>query len=179
MVMFLSLPAKIIGLLEANVSPREIAAGVCLGMFMGFIPLNGPMAALLFLFFLFFKLNRVSTVLTLPVFKLVYILGGSFLIEKAGGYLLIDAAFLMPFWAWLTNLPVVCFLDINNTLVAGGLAVSAVLSVPVYFAANILAAKMQEKYNEKLKNKKMFRWFRKIPIVDRISSYISRIKEGL
>lgn len=179
MVMFLSFPAKIIRLLEANVSPREIAAGVCLGMFMGFIPLNGPMAVLLFLFFLFFKLNRVSTVLTLPIFKLIYVLGGSFLIEKVGGYLLIDASFLAPFWAWLTGLPVICFLDINNTLVAGGLAVSGVLFVPVYLAARIFAAKMQEKYNEKLKNKKLFRWFRKIPLVDRISSYISQIKEGL
>lgn len=148
---FVSVPSKIIGLLESNVSSREIACGVCLGIFLGFIPLNGPMALLLVLFFFVFKVNRVSTLLTLPLFKAAYMAGLSGVIEKFGGYLLIDAKLLTGFWSALTGLPVAAYLDINNTLVAGGLAASAILSVPVYFIAERLSGSMQKAYKEKVK----------------------------
>ena len=65
---FINLPAKIVSILEGNISPREIALGVCLGAFLGFIPLNGPMALLLAIFFFLFRINRAATLLTLPIF---------------------------------------------------------------------------------------------------------------
>ncbi|MCX5679835.1 MAG: DUF2062 domain-containing protein, partial [Candidatus Omnitrophica bacterium] len=74
---FLNIPGKVIGILESNISPREIAAGVCLGIFLGLIPLNGPMALLLAVFFFVFKINRAATLLTLPLFKSIYLLGMS------------------------------------------------------------------------------------------------------
>lgn len=147
----INLPLKIIKLLESNISPGETAAGVCLGMFLGFTPLNGPMAALLAVFFFIFRLNRVSTVLTMPLFKTAYLLGVSGVLEKVGGYLLIDAQGLAGFWGVFTGLPVIAYLDINNTLVAGGLAGSAILSVPVYFAAKRVAAWLKKGYEVKVK----------------------------
>lgn len=155
MLSFVNLPLKIIGLLEGNVSSREIAAGVCLGMFLGFTPLNGPMAFLLVLFFFIFKVNRVSTLITLPLFKAVYLLGLSGLLEKFGGYLLIDARFLSGFWAWITGLPVIAYLDLNNTYVAGGLVGSALLAVPLYFTAERLSGILKNAYAERLKNSKI------------------------
>ncbi|MFH1189372.1 MAG: TIGR03546 family protein [Candidatus Omnitrophota bacterium] len=155
MLSLIRLPANIIRLLESYVSSREIAAGVCLGMFLGFTPLNGPMGILLVLFFFIFKVNRVSTLLTMPLFKAVYMLGVSGLLEKFGGYLLIDAAGLSGLWATLTGLPVIAYLDLNNTLVMGGIAGSAILSIPLYFAAERVSAALQKTYSEKLKNSRI------------------------
>jgi len=59
-----------------------VARGVCLGLFLGFIPLNGPMALLLFIFFFLFNINRSSTAVTLPLFKLLYVLGASNLADR-------------------------------------------------------------------------------------------------
>lgn len=155
MLSFMNLPMKIIDFLESNVSPRQIAAGVVLAMFLGFIPWNGAMATLLVIFFFVFKMNRMSMLLTLPLFKLAFISGLYRITEIIGQYLLIHAPFLNGFWAWVTGLPVLAYLDINNTLIAGGLALSAVLTAPVYFVSKKASAILQSKYSQKIKGTKI------------------------
>ncbi|MFH1665536.1 MAG: TIGR03546 family protein [Candidatus Omnitrophota bacterium] len=176
MIPIISLPAKIIRLLESNVSPEEIAAGVCLGMFMGFIPLNGPMVFLLVALFLIIKLNRLSVVITLPVFKLLYVLGVSSVTDMMGGYLLIDVRQLTYLWRWVTGLPVIAYLDLNNTLVAGGAALSVILCVPVFMASRAAAGAMKKKYAEKIKGMKFVRWIKRLPFVDKAGKVIRRIR---
>ncbi|MFA5363293.1 MAG: DUF2062 domain-containing protein, partial [Candidatus Omnitrophota bacterium] len=141
MFSFVNIPARILAILGLNISPAEVAGGVCLGMFLGFIPLNGPMSLLLFVFFFLFKINRFSTVITLPLFKLLYLFGVSSLTERIGGYLLLDADFLTGFWKCATNLPVLALVDLNNTLVSGGLVLSLILCLPVYLFAGLMYAK--------------------------------------
>lgn len=158
MLGFLNIPGKIIGILEANISPREIAAGVCLGMFLGLIPLNGPMALLLAVFFFVFKINRAATLLTLPLFKSAYLLGMSNVAESAGYYLLAGVPGLAGFWKFVTALPVIAYLDVNNTLVAGGIAVASALTIPAYFVSKKAAAAIQAKYAEKIKATKYGKW---------------------
>ncbi len=152
MLSFLNVPAKIIGILEANITPQEIAFGVCLGMFLGFTPLNGTTALLLALLFFVFKVNRMATLLTLPAFKALYILGVSKLGDATGSYLLEKANYLTGFWRVVTNFPIIAYLDVNRTTVMGGLFLSAVLSVPVYFIAKAIAAPLLAKYSEKMQN---------------------------
>jgi len=176
MIPIISLPAKIVKLLESNVSPAEIAAGVCLGMFLGFIPLNGPMAVFLVIFFLVVKLNRLSTVLTLPVFKLFYVLGVSRLTDALGGYLLIGAEYLTYFWRLVTNLPIIAYLDLNNTLVAGGMCLSIILCLPVYLVSVRAAALIKEKYADKIQNLKFVQWVKKIPVVSKVSQAIGKLR---
>ena len=176
MIPIVSLPAKIIKLLESNVTPSEIAAGVCLGMFLGFIPLNGPMAILLVVFFLVIKLNRLSTILTLPIFKLFYVLGVSSLADAVGGYLLIGAEYLTYFWRWFTSLPIIAYLDINNTLVAGGMVLATVLCLPVYLISKKAAALVKEKYAEKIQNMKFVQWVKRLPVISHINKAITRLR---
>lgn len=145
-------------LLRSSVSSREVAVGTCLGLFMGFTPLNGPMAILLLVLFMVVKLSRISTVLTLPFFKLFYVLGAARLADGVGTYLLMDLKVLSPFWSWLTGLPILAFLDLNNTLVAGGLAISLVLCVPVYFIAKKVNIMFRQQLKEKAGSVKFFAW---------------------
>ncbi|MFH0732607.1 MAG: TIGR03546 family protein [Candidatus Omnitrophota bacterium] len=141
MFSFVNIPARILSILQLNISPAEVAAGVCLGMFLGFTPLNGPMALVLLIFFFLFKINRFSTAITLPLFKMLYLFGASFLAERIGGYLLLDADFLTGFWQQVTSMPVLALADLNNTLVTGGLALSIVLCIPVYLLAKFIYVK--------------------------------------
>ena len=179
MLSFLNLPVKIIGLLESNVSDKEIAFGVCLALFTGFTPLNGPMAVLFAIFFFFFKLNRVSMLMTLPLFKICYLAGGSILADKIGSYLLIDAGYLNGFWTFLTNLPIIAYLDLNNTIINGGIVISLILSVPVYFISKKIAAKLREKYFAKLKDSKFAKGVLGLKIIQKTISKVDTLRSKL
>jgi len=173
---FINIPARILAILELNISPTEVAGGVCLGMFLGFIPLNGPMALALLIFFFFFKINRFSTVITLPLFKLLYLLGASSLAERIGGYLLLDANFLTGFWKWVTSLPVLALVDLNNTLVAGGLALSVVLCFPVFLLARFIYIKFIAPHLKKIQELKFVKRITRYKLVNKVVSQMDVIR---
>ncbi|MFC1480127.1 TIGR03546 family protein [Candidatus Omnitrophota bacterium] len=178
MLPFLNLPVKIVRLFDSNSSASEVAAGVCLGMFMGFIPLNGTMALLLFICFFLFKINRLAAMLVLPVFKLLYILGVYHLADLLGGILLINMNFLTLFWRMVTHLPVVALLDLNNTLVSGGLVLGIILCFPVYFFSKKGIVVLREKYFDRIKNSKFVQWFKKLPIISKLLAIIGRLRSA-
>ena len=168
MFSFVNIPARIMAILELNISPAEVAGGVCLGMFLGFIPLNGPMALLLLIFFFLFKINRFSTAITLPLFKLLYLLGVSSLTERIGGYLLLDADFLTGFWKWITNLPVLALVDLNNTLVTGGLVLSIILCLPVYLVARFIYVRFVAPHLNKIQESKFVKRIKRYKVVNKV-----------
>ncbi|MEI8350240.1 MAG: hypothetical protein WCI77_08815 [Candidatus Omnitrophota bacterium] len=175
MFSFVNIPATIINFFEPSVSHREIAAGVCFAMLLSFVPWNGVMALMLFLFFFIINVNRIATAISLPMFKLLYIAGVSAITDKIGGYLLIDAKFLANFWRWLTHLPLVALLDINNTLVAGGLAFSCLLLIPVYLIAKFLSVQIRPRVAQKIFDSGFGRWARRIQKIDKVTSRVDRV----
>lgn len=179
MIPILGLPVKIVKLFFSNDSPNEVSAGICLGMFMGFIPLNGPMAIALFVCFFLFKINRLAAMLVLPIFKLVYVLGVSSLADMLGGVLLINMEFLTGFWNWFTSLPVIAYLDINNTLVSGGLLISTVLSYPVFIGSKKGLQILREKYLDRMKEWAIVKWFKKLPLVGNIIKMVNGLRRGI
>jgi len=176
MFSFVNIPARILSILELNITPAEVAGGVCLGMFLGFIPLNGPVALLLFIFFLLFKINRFSTVITLPLFKLFYLLGVSSLTDNIGGYLLLNANFLNGFWKWITSLPILALVDLNNTLVAGGLALSIMLCFPVYLLARFIYVKFLEPRLNIIQESKFAKRIKRYKFVNKVISKMDVIR---
>lgn len=176
MLFFLNLPAKIVHLFDSNHSSSEIAAGVCLSMFMGFIPLNGPMAIVLFSCFFIFKINRLAAMLVLPLFKLIYVMGFYHLTDAAGGLVLINADFLSGFWRIVTHLPVLALLELSNTLVAGGLAISFILAAPLFLGSKVFIDFGREKFFSKIKGSKFVSWFKKIPLINQLIPLIARVR---
>jgi uncharacterized protein (TIGR03546 family) len=175
MIPLVNLPVKIVRLFTSNVSESEVAAGVVMGMFLGFIPLNGPMAILLFILFFLFRINRLASMLVLPVFKLLYILGVYRLADLAGGVFLINLKFLAGLWDFITSLPVIAYLDLGNTLVTGGLVVSGVLTFPVYIGAKKGIVILREKYFDKFKQTKFYKWVMKIPLISKAVSVAGKV----
>lgn len=147
-----------------------------LAFFLGLIPLNGPMAILLFIFFFVFKINRLSTALALPVLKLFYMAGLWQLTDKIGGWLLIDMQGFEPFWAKVTHAPVLALLDLNNTLVTGGLALAIVLAVPVYFMARALSKTFKSKVYPRLKQSKLVKSLGKITLVSKLANFVNNVR---
>ncbi|MCK9554978.1 DUF2062 domain-containing protein [bacterium] len=176
MIPFVKLPVKIVRLFDSNTSPSEVAAGLCLSMFMGFIPLNGPMAIVLFLCFFLFKINRLAAMLVLPLFKLLYLAGIYKLTDWLGGALLIDAQFLTSFWSWLTHLPVLALLQLNNTLVAGGLVLSLILTIPVYIAGKKGFLLLRDRYFVKIKESKLVKFIKKMPLVSKLTALVEKAR---
>ena len=176
MIPFIKLPAKIVKLFDLNTSPSEVAAGVCLSMFMGFIPLNGPMAIVLFLFFFLFKINRLAAMLILPVFKLFYITGVYKLTDWIGGVLLIDFNSLNFLWEWLTHLPIIAFLGLDNTLVTGGVVFSILLVIPVFFTARKGFILLRDKYFVKIKESKFVKFIKKLPLVKKTVQLVGKAR---
>lgn len=177
MIPFVNLPVKIVKLFTSNVSPKEIAAGVCMGMFLGFVPLNGFMALFLFILMFVFKINRLASILVLPLFKILYLLFVSTLADKVGGFVLLDLKFLDGFWKILTTLPILTFLDFGNTLVTGGLVISVILFVPVFIGAEKGIVVLREKYFDKIKESKVAKWFMKLPVVSHIAAIASKVNQ--
>ncbi|MBU2102224.1 MAG: DUF2062 domain-containing protein [Candidatus Omnitrophota bacterium] len=153
-----AITARVISFLEGGISRRSIAWGVCLAMFLGFVPLAGPMTILLTIVFFIFKFNRISTIITLPLFKVLYLSGIYRVTEALGSYLLIKAGVLTNFWEWFLGLPVIALLDINNTLVAGGFAFSFLLCAPVYWLSKRAAGYLQARYAKKIAGSRFGKW---------------------
>lgn len=149
---------RIFSIIRSNPSPREIAFGVCLAMFLGFTPLTGSITILLAMFFFIFRVNRVATLFTLPLFKLIYLAGVKYLCNAIGISLLAESGFLTGFWAWFTGLPVIALLGINYTLVTGGLVLAGALFPIVYFGTKHIAIRAGASYGNKLKATKIGAW---------------------
>jgi len=162
---------KLIRVLQSNTHPREIAAGGVLALFFGLTPLNHTHVIFLVLAFFLFRINRAATVLLLPVVKLFFYLGLAEAADAAGYTLLARWEFLAPFWGFLTNAPVLTYLDFNYTLVLGGCVLAAVLSAPVYFliirAVNVYRGSLGQRLNEW----KITRWIKGLTISKWITSW--------
>ena len=177
MFSYFNLPLQIVNIIHSNLSPRRIAAGVCLGMWLGFVPWNGPMALFLAVCLLVFNFNKTAAFLALPFFKAIYLLGVNKLADIVGTYLLIDLTFLNGFWRFVTHLPVIAWLDINYTCVAGGLAISLVLTAPVFWIARWCMRIYRNQYHEKVENTAFMKWFKTLTAVKTIADKTEQIKK--
>jgi uncharacterized protein (TIGR03546 family) len=177
MFSFVKVPAQFLSfLLGLNITSSEVALGICLGMFLGFVPLSTTMALFLLLIFMVTRLNRLTTLLTLPIFKLFYLLGISNLTEKIGEYLLIEAKYLTKFWCWFTSLPIIALLDFNNTLVCGGVVFSLILSPFVYFTCKKLYMIYVEKYVRNFRQSNFMKIITQNNFINKIVLIMDRIR---
>ena len=176
MLFFLNLPAKIVRLFDSNYSSSEVASGICMGMFMGFLPMNSFIAVPLFACFFIFKINRLAAMLVLPLFKLIYFIGFYKLADAVGGMVLIKADFLSEFWRIITHFPLLALIGLNDTLVSGGLTISFILAVPMFFGAKKFVEFGRLRFFSKFKGSKFVKWFKNIPIINKLLPILARVR---
>ena len=165
---------KLIRVLQSNAHPGEIASGVVLSLYFGLTPLNHTHVLFLILVFMFFKINRAATLVFLPLVKLFYYLGLIHVADALGAFLLVQCAFLEPFWTWFTHAPVFSYLDFHYTLVLGGFALAALLSFPVYLGIIKGVNAYRSGLREKINNWGFLKWIRGLSIFKWIYSWWPR-----
>ncbi len=147
--------SKLIMVLRNGASPAQIAGGLTLGMFLGFMPLLNLYSLFIFLLLLLLNVNLSMAIFGFTCFGLF-----SFLLDSAfhdiGYYLLVDVTALAEFWTILYNIPLFPFTRFNNTVVLGSLIVALILSIPLFLLTRIGVIAYREKLEPKIQRLKIF-----------------------
>jgi len=89
---------------------------------------------------------------------------------------MIDAKYLTDFWRVVTNLPILAILDFNNTLVTGGLALSFIFCLPVYFISKIIYIKAIEPNLAKIQDSKLAKSLTRFKFVNKVVAKMDYIR---
>lgn len=157
--------------LQSNTSPGELASGAVLALYFGLTPLNHTHVIFLLLMLFFFKINRALSILVVPVIKIFYYLGLANLADFIGTYLLVQTPALGPFWARVTHTPVLAYLDLQYTMVLGGLLLAAALSLPMYLLAYLAVNAYRAKFRDKVNSWRIVKWLQGLSIVQGMSKW--------
>jgi uncharacterized protein (TIGR03546 family) len=132
---------RMIEALLASDSPRQLAAGVALGMVLGLVPKGNLIA--LSLCVLVFSL-RVNTSLALLA-AVAFTWAGAALDPFANklGMQVLTIASLQATYASVFNLPLGPWLGFSNSVVTGSLLIGLYLAYPVYWLSLIVCERLQ------------------------------------
>jgi len=136
-----------IKILNSDVKEEEIALGIVLGLFAGFLSIIPFNFILVFILLLILKANFSMFFVSFAIFKLI-----SFAIDPLGdviGYFVLKLKFLHSFFSFLSSIPLMNFTQFNYSVVMGDFILAIVLTPFIY----ILSIKLVKNYREKLKEK--------------------------
>lgn len=119
------------GAMLGNDSPRQLAAGVTLGMMLGMVPKGNLIAIALGALLFGLKVNRSAGLVAAMVFTAFGSTADGFA-HKLGKNVL-EMPSLQATFAWLYNLPLGPWIGFNNTVVLGSLLLAIYFSYPVYW----------------------------------------------
>lgn len=148
MLLIIKFLAKILAILNGEVSHRQIAAGFALGALIGLIPATGILPILLLLFSFIVNVNLAILFVASAIFKLL-----AFLIDPLAnsvGYELLVNDSLKDFWTRLYNMPAVPFTKFNNTLVLGSFLIGVAALIPLYFLASWGVTRYRTKMRQRI-----------------------------
>ncbi|MFA5363026.1 MAG: hypothetical protein WC335_07285, partial [Candidatus Omnitrophota bacterium] len=75
-----------------------------------------------------------------------------------------------------TNLPVLALVDLNNTLVSGGLVLSLILCLPVYLFAGLMYAKFIAPHLNKIQESKLVKRIKRYKFVNTVINKMDVIR---
>lgn len=166
----LKLLRKLFKILNGDVEPKQIAAGVAFGAIIGLTPFLSLHNLLVLFLVCIIKVNVSSVIFSALVFGLI-----SYLVDPlshmVGYFFLVDLSFLEPIWTFFYNVPIIALTRFNNTVVLGGLVISLAIFYPNLIFVRRGVIKYRESVQPKLAKTKLFKaltatkiyqWYRKI-----------------
>jgi uncharacterized protein (TIGR03546 family) len=166
--MFFTWIAKLVAALNTNVRPRQIAAGISLGLMLALIPKANLLWVILFIITFFLKINQAITFIFMAIFDLIALFLDPLL--HLLGYFILTLPPLQEFFTMLYNIPLLYLSKFNNTVVMGGLAAGIVLFVPAYILAKWGIKIYRDKLREKIAHSKLVKGFLQHPLVASIKN---------
>ena len=134
---------KLIGILNKDASPREIAGGMALGFIAGMTPLASLHTLVVLFLMVVLRVNITAGIFAIGVFS-----GVAYLLDPLSnkiGYALLTLPGLKGIWTSLYNMPVINWSRFNNTLTLGSLVLSLVLFYPVLVFLRWAVVRYREK----------------------------------
>ncbi|MFN0117638.1 MAG: TIGR03546 family protein [Elusimicrobiota bacterium] len=170
MLILAKIVAKILSILNGEVSPRQIAAGFSIGVLIGLLPLGGLMSLFVIFGAFLINVNLAIMFVAAGIFKIIaYAIDP--IANQIGYQLLTQVPALTPFWTKLYNLPVVPYTKFNNTLVLGSLVLGIVLLIPAYFLAKKGIVQYRTHLKQKVLDLKIMKMFQASSIYQYYQSF--------
>lgn len=148
----------LIKLLHSETETTPIAWGVALGFVLGMTPAFSLQSVLVFLILFVFRVQIGAAFLAAFFFKFI-----AFFLDPVFhpiGAMVLESESLAPLFTKLYNMPILPLTRFYNSIVMGSGVVSFILSPFVYFAAKIAVSKYRSTVVERVKDTKVWRYFK-------------------
>ena len=164
---------KLFRALNSNSKPSEIANALCLGLILGFMPKNNLLWYVLFVLFLFVRINKGAYVIAMALGALTSPLLDP--IFNRVGYAVLTFAPLEPIFSRLLDVPFVGFTRFNNTIVCGSLVCGIICYVPLFFLAIVSIKRWRTVAAGAIKNSKIGKAIGALPVISKIAAKASEL----
>ncbi len=144
-------------LLNSETGTNQLAAGLSLGMTLGFSPVISLQALLIFVLCFLFRVQLGAAFLSAFFFKFIAYLFDP-LTDKIGR-LVLESASLRGFFVDLYNMPLIPLTRFNNSIVMGAGIVGFALAVPLFFLFRFLITEYRFHIVSKVKGTKLWKIF--------------------
>ena len=142
-MLILKMVMKLIGILNKDASPREIAGGMALGFIAGLTPLMSLHNLIVLFLLIVLRVNITAAIFSMGIFSGIAYLSDP--LSNRIGYYLLTLPALNGMWTTLYNTPVINWSRFNNTLTLGSLILSLVLFYPVLVFLRWAVVRYREK----------------------------------
>ena len=160
--------ASLIGSLNANRKPFEVAGGMACALLLALVPAGNLLWIALFVLTLFLKINLAVMLLFLALFSLIIPLADPLLHRL--GLLVLTQPDLFDLFTELYNVPLLPFTRFNDSVVMGSFLAGIVLFVPALLLFRFLVVTYRKSWQPKLAENKVVKSIARIPIVSKLSS---------
>ncbi len=155
--------ARLLKALNSNEHPGEIAHAVSCGLILGFIPKDNLLWYVLFILFLFIRINKGA-------FFILFFLGSLLTIFldplfDIFGYAVLSIPFIAPLMSSFLNIPLMAYTKLNNSVVMGSLLSGILLYIPAYILGKAFVSIWRSKLSPALAQNAFVKWFVRLPIV--------------
>lgn len=142
-------------LLNSDTGTNQLAAGLALGMILGFSPTLSLQTLIAFVILFFFRIQIGAAFLSAFFFKFA-----AFLIDPLSdkvGRGVLETEGLRPLFVSLYNMPLVPMTRFNNSIVMGSGLIAIVLAIPSFFIFKALIVKYRQTVVAKFKQTKIWK----------------------
>lgn len=169
----LSYIIKLLKALGANSKPSQIANSFCIGFILGVMPKNNLLWWLVFVFFMFVRINKAGyfIMMLLGAFVSPY-LDPTF--HKIGEFVLTYEP-LVPVYSILLEIPFVGFTRFNNTIVCGSLIAGIIAYIPLYIFMLVFIWVWRKWIAPFFNRSKVVKMFFQLPLVRKLTSKLAEI----
>ncbi len=156
-------------LLNSDTATNQLAAGLTLGLILGFAPFLSLQTALVFFLVFIFRVQLGAAFLSAFFFKFIAYLfdGPSHLLGKE----VLENESLRPLFVSLYNMPLIPMTRFNNSIVMGSLLVSLVLAPFAYFGFTWIILKYRVLVVQRFQSTKIWKAWKATKLYDWYSKY--------